>query len=172
MFGDAFCICSILKKKKSFWKHKPKYQADTTSFLYTFGVCFFYYIKGGLCPQLVLNPSSLKMPDVPIDWEVTDTSGVYLWHPSYQTAACWGLLMTPKLSDCNYGVISICTYVIPSLPMYHYLFLCYEYHISMVFYIKVRVVFKRYLVPLDILTETSPTFWLGQLKSRDVASEE
>ena len=56
--------------------------------------------------------------------------------------------------------------------MYHYLFLCYEYHISMEFYIKVIVVFKRYLVPLDILTETSPTFWLGQLKFRDVASEE
>ena len=56
--------------------------------------------------------------------------------------------------------------------MYHYLFLCYEYHISMEFYIKVIVVFKRYLVPLDILTETSPTFWLRQLKFRDVASEE
>lgn len=89
MFGNAFCICSILKKKKSFWKHKPKYQADTTSFLYTFGVYFFCYIKGGLCPQLVLNRSSLKMPDVPIDWEVTDTSGVYLWHPSYQTAGVY-----------------------------------------------------------------------------------
>ena len=80
--------------------------------------------------------------------------------------------MTPKLSDFNYGVISVCTCVIPSLSMYHYLFLCYEYHISMEFYIKVIVVFKRYLVPLDILTETSPTFWLRQLKFRDVASEE
>lgn len=99
----ATLFASVLfwRKKKSFWKHKPKYQTDTTSFLYTFGVYFFCYIKGGLCPQLVLNPSSLKLPDVPINWEVTDTSGVYLWHPSYQTLTMeWFLFVHASSPPC------------------------------------------------------------------------